>query len=328
MARLASQMKMGYYPTPEKTLEYLEDWLEFPYLSNRRIRRILDPCCGEGAALVSIGKKGQYVQTYGIELDVDRAMTASEVIQTFVQGSIFSARINPLGSMGLLFLNPPYDASDGEREEMKFLKQSIKWLVPGGVLVFIVPEPLFGYEKYRAWIGQHFNNITIVKAHGHDYPQFKQVVLFGVKKEARTETGTFPDGPYPYIEDVEPKYYEVPPTNPPEVFQGEDSVTDEDIAKNSPRLYSEITRIARTFRDAKALSPIIPLRKAHLVCLITAGVLDGKIDDGKGGFLLLKGFTERVEHTRVEDDKEITTCTYNVGIRAINPDEGRCYEIK
>jgi SAM-dependent methyltransferase len=321
-------MKMGYYPTPEKTLEHLEDWLDFPHLSNRRIRHILDPCCGKGAALASIKKKGQYTHAYGIELDVDRAMAASEVIQTFVQGSIFSARINPLGSMGLLFLNPPYDVSEGEREEMKFLKQSIKWLVSGGILVFIVPELLFGYEKYRAWIGQHFDNITIVKVHRDDYPQFKQVVLFGVKKEARTETGMFPDGPYPYIEGVEPKPYEVPPTNPPEVFQGEDTVTDEDIAQNSQRLYSEIARIAGSFKDARTLSPIIPLRKAHLVCLITAGVLDGKIDTGKGGFLLLKGFTERVEHTRVEDDKEITTCTYNVGIRAINPGEGRWYEIK
>ena len=54
--------------------------------------------------------------------------------------SIFDARVNPLGSMGLLFLNPPYDTEEGERVEMKFLKHSLKWLCPDGVLIFIVPE--------------------------------------------------------------------------------------------------------------------------------------------------------------------------------------------
>ena len=38
---------------------------------------------------------------------------------------------------------------------MNFLKHSIKWLCPGGILVFIVPEPIT--SDNRARIGQDFH---------------------------------------------------------------------------------------------------------------------------------------------------------------------------
>lgn len=41
----------------------------------------------------------------------------------------------------------------------------------------------------------------------------------------------------------------------------------------------------------------------------------------------MKGYSERQESIRVEDDREITTSTYRVGIRVIDPDAGRWYDI-
>ena len=40
------------------------------------------------------------------ELDAQRAMEACEKLRFAVHGSIFDARINPLGSIGLLYLEP------------------------------------------------------------------------------------------------------------------------------------------------------------------------------------------------------------------------------
>jgi len=51
MARLVADSKMGYYPTPEKTLACITDWVHF----GKKTYNILDPCCGEGLALGKIG---------------------------------------------------------------------------------------------------------------------------------------------------------------------------------------------------------------------------------------------------------------------------------
>ena len=131
MARLESNAKMGFYPTPETTLEHLKEWI-----SCGESVHLLDPCSGAGKALAELAGQGR---TYGIELDQERGAEAKGTLDRFAEGSIFNARINPLGSMGLLFLNPPYDTEDGERVEMKFLKHAHKWLADGGLLVFIVP---------------------------------------------------------------------------------------------------------------------------------------------------------------------------------------------
>jgi hypothetical protein len=244
-----------------------------------------------------------------------------------VQGSIFDARINPLGSLGLLYLNPPYDWDDGERLEMKFLKHAHKWLCTDGVLVFLVPELIFHYEKHRSWIGQHFYDVRIVRVTKADYPTFKQVVLFGKKRKQRHETGTVMSPPYPYIEDAEASSYAVPLTNGPGVFQGTDTVTDEEVAGHWPHVVREIESICRKCDATTQLSPLLPLRKGHLTSLLTAGILDGKVDTVDGP-MILKGFSDRAKSTYYEDEKEITHDTFSVGIRVIEPLRGVWYDIK
>lgn len=329
MARLESEAKMGFYPTPEESLSCIDEWIavDTPDISSDKEFHYLDPCCGEGNALVKAKRWRSDITTWGIELDAERAMRAAETLDNVTQCSIFDARINPLECMGLLWLNPPYNSEEGERVEMKFLKHSMKWLCPDGVLVFIVPEHIFN-ERNRQWIGQHFYNMQVLRLHRKDYPQFKQVVLFGKKRDMRVEDGeAMPSPPYPHIEDVNPGVYRVPFTEGPKVFQGSDSVTDEEIEKNRPRLLEEIKRIVGHAEEIKSLSPLLPLRKGHLIALITAGVLDGKIHNPDGSFILVKGFSERIQDTRTEDDKEITRDTYAVGIRVMEQG-GRWYDIR
>ncbi|MEW6418568.1 MAG: DUF6094 domain-containing protein [Nitrospirota bacterium] len=206
MARLAAEAKMGFYPTPERSLQEINRWIEIEggyrhTQSNGQdgcVFHLLDPCCGNGEALQSVVRYPYKTVTWGIELDIERAMEASNNLDTVIQCSIFDARVNPLGSMGLLWLNPPYSTEDRERVEMKFLKHSMKWLVSDGVLVFIVPENILD-ERNLNWIGQHFYNITVLRLHRKDYPQFKQVVLFGKKKDKRTEDSEItPSLEYPH----------------------------------------------------------------------------------------------------------------------------------
>lgn len=326
MARLGSVAKMGYYPTPEKSHEYIRQWIENKDHRTKSEFHYLDPCCGEGRALERLARqRGYNTTTWGIELDTERAMLATNNIDRVIQCSIFDARVNPLGSVGLLFLNPPYDTEEGERVEMKFLKHSLKWLRPDGILVFIIPEHIV--TPNAEWISEHFYDIAIVRLHKNDYPQFKQVALFAKKRPLRVEEGKLtPLPPYQHIEDVEPRIYHVPPTEGPLVFQGSASVTDEEIEKHRPHLVKKIKEIVSDNEEIKTLSPLLPLRKGHLVVLIAAGMLDGKIENPDGGFIVVKGFSERVSHTRIEDHKEITRDTYTIGIRVMEQD-GEWYDI-
>ncbi len=316
MARLESNAKMGYYPTPETTLQHLTKWI-----SSGEGAHLLDPCCGTGDALARIAGGSR---TYGIELDRERGAEAVEVLASFAGGSLLTARINPLASMGLLFLNPPYDTADGERVEMQFLKHAHKWLADGGVLVFIVPERVLSGERCQKWISHRYEDIRIVRVAKNNYPRFSQAVLFGRKRPEG------PAGPFPrvgdYLDYEHPQPYTVPPTTGPAVFQGDASVTDDEIAANGPKLTRILKEIGRDTGATAQLSPILPLRKGHMVSLLTSGVLDGTIETATGP-LIIKGFSDRTETSTVDEEgeREIVRNTFTVGIRVI--EGGHWYDI-
>ena len=63
MARLASQAKLGFYPTPPKTLELLCKIVKRE--TENGVLHIFDPCSGEGVALAAIAIA---VRTAGAEV--------------------------------------------------------------------------------------------------------------------------------------------------------------------------------------------------------------------------------------------------------------------
>jgi hypothetical protein len=323
MARLGSDLKMGYYPTPPGALDNI---CRFLNIDKGGKIHALDPCCGEGEAIRYFASSFWNVTTHGVEPDGERFTIASEVLDQTIHGSIFDARINPLGSVGLLWLNPPYGIDEGERVEMKFLRHSLKWLCEDGVLVFIVPEHLFERERDRVWISVHFQKVRVFRFPRKEYPRFKQVVLFGVKREG---SGEISPPPYPHIEDAEPDWtYLVPSTEEPTVFQNGRGVTLEEIEKFRPRLIGEIKKLMG-FTNGFRMRPLLPLRRGHLVALLTAGMLDGKVETSDGGFILVKGFSDRVVTTWTDEEagKEITKSTYSVGIRVME-EGGKWYDIR
>lgn len=323
MARFRSDQKMGYYPTPDRTLRFINQWLSFESKGRIKTRHILDPCCGEGRALWGISSWHGSSQSWGIELDVERAQEAAGELDNTIQSSIFDARINPLESMGLLYLNPPYDSEDGERMEMKFLKHSIKWLAPGGILCFVVPEHLFERKDDRDWIAQHFDKITVMRAHREDFlANYKQAILFGVKRSKRLESADMPAPPYGHIEDFRETEYLVPATEGPTVFQTNGGVTPEEIYKHREASLKSIMGLIKN-KEIRAVKPITLARKGHIVSLLSGGALNGKIQDKDGRFIVVKGYSSRISSVSTEEDKEITRDTYSIGIRMMKEENGK-----
>ena len=328
MARLESNAKMGYYPTPQKTLEIISTWIQ---TQKRRYNmcHVLDPCAGTGEALNKLVKHLYPMTTYGIELDMERATDAQGCLSVATQGSMFDARVNPLGCMGLLYLNPPYETEEGERLEMKFLKHAIKWLATGGVLMFLVPENVFAEQKNRDWIGQHFYMLSAYRIHNDEFDKFKQVLVCGIKKAERTETGSLPPPPYPHMMRKYEVRYVVPASSGPKVFQGTAAVTDEDVVKYMPTALQTISReIGKLTIDDNRLSPILKPRLGHLVSQITGGALDGELSgNDMENHIIVKGYSERNITVTVDEEamRETTRDTYATGIRVIEYNSGGAY---
>ena len=51
MARLEGIAKAGYYPTPSSVVERVAALIRPAHPTTRQAVRLLDPCCGTGAAL-------------------------------------------------------------------------------------------------------------------------------------------------------------------------------------------------------------------------------------------------------------------------------------
>ena len=90
MARLASQAKLGYYPTPPGVAEDIKK--AFAPLSEPGTYRCLDTCCGDGEALTQLTDglgnqdQGSIIETYGIELDKGRYEAAAKKLNHVLWG--------------------------------------------------------------------------------------------------------------------------------------------------------------------------------------------------------------------------------------------------
>ena len=196
--RLAGQAKGGYYPTPPRVVDYIRSLLMAPirYSRNRdQIVRLLDPCCGPGDALRQLAdsiKRSMTVETYGVELQTERAQQAAEQLDHALASDLFRCSIANR-TFNLLWLNPPYDHDrEDKRVEHAFLTHCTRYLEPSGVLVYIIPRAQIAtsarflttnYARVRAWAFPQ-----------PEIEQFNQVVVIGLRKEhPRPDAGAMND---------------------------------------------------------------------------------------------------------------------------------------
>ena len=180
MARLASRIKLGYYPLPEAEARRIRRCLQFPAES-----AALDPCAGTGTALRLITEAAD-CRRYGVELDSFRAAEAKTILDEVVQGSVFDSHC-PVESFSLLYLNPPYDdeiADDRtKRTEAVFLEHCFRWLQPGGVLVLVIPGKRL--TSCANVLAPQFRDLAPFRLTEPEAVRFGQIVLFGVRRSRR-----------------------------------------------------------------------------------------------------------------------------------------------
>jgi len=323
MARIASEQKGGFYPTPPAQVELIAQRLRVE--PGAQIN-LFDPCAGEGKTLSdfagALREQGAEVITYGIELEKGRAGQAKPKLDHVVCAPYEDTRVTP-HSMAFLWLNPPYNDRGNERAEVIFLNDLTDSgngrLQPGGLLGFCIPQRVLA--KAATLLALRFENIHVYSFTSPDYVVYNQIVVFGYRRGIRNND---------YYDEKERlrnlAYARIPP------LDAGDGVT-----FNIPSSDNEVTTFRANILDpdeVKAVianshvwenlkqyeikprallkQPVLPLKLAHIAVAIAAGAVGGNM-----GSHLLVGTTKKITTRQEYSDDDSTKITETSESRSI-----------
>jgi Uncharacterised methyltransferase family (DUF6094) len=97
----------------------------------------------------------------------------------------------PAESLSLLYLNPPYDLEVGQtnnqRLELVFLEHTYRWLKPGGVLVFVIPQPQL--KPCARILSEQFAELSVFRLTEPACVRYKQVAVVGIRRKRQQYLG-------------------------------------------------------------------------------------------------------------------------------------------
>lgn len=338
-ARLARNfVKNGYFPTDAETLGRIQNFLA----PSEKPMRILDPCCGEGTALADIrfglqerAEKDVFIEALGIEFDHERAWHSKSILDRVIHADLHDVVVKAR-SMGLLFLNPPYgfglkddtnaNVAEGafdkaERLERTFLKKTVPYLMPGGVLIYIVPYYALD-DEIRSYLARNFKDVRVFMS---PEQQFKQCVIFGVKTRSGPVRKDVQDllasaQRQELMGQVLPEVWDDAPYLVPAVAEGiefdfhavrlDGEQLSEELGKwRSSLLWGNFeTRFNQCKTDHKR--PLREMTKWHMALALAAGQITGQIQGKDGRVFLIKGNTfkkkERIQSIEVDDKGNVS----------------------
>ena len=334
--RLAGQAKGGFYPTPLRVVDMIEPLIEIDNatrFAGPRVLRILDPCCGPGDAVQRLSDRiheshpsiGQEV--YGIELERQRARTATDKLDHTLQSDLFQTMVSN-ASFSLLYLNPPYDFDqEQKRVEQAFLTHCTKHLVTNGLLVFIVPRHRLAVSA--RYLSANYWNIRCYAFPLPEYEDFDQVVLLGQKREtpqlaevAENRINHISLGPLDRVSVLEEGQEPIvsTPTVPAKTIlfttKGMDPLTAATEAQAAGLWANREMQDKFWPEETRPTRPLMPLRRGHIAQLMAAGFLDNLSIDTEDQRILVKGRTTKTsvlvssdEEQETWQDKMTTTIT-------------------
>ena len=337
--RLAGRAKAGFYPTPSSVVDRIITFIKpCPESFNGSgPLRILDPCCGTVDPLKKIAAHTGG-ESYGIELDRQRAAVAKEKLTRVISTDALSARVSPC-AFSLVFLNPPYDQDERGRLEHRFLVQVTAWLASRGLLVYLIPQTRYHASTLR-YLSSWYENIRLYRFPDNEYRRFRQTVLFGVKRHrAMLDPGLQEQirkgiaGELPEISVAETPVYALPPAfsshgllfRPAEVSP-EEALPD--IETDGAWQVQEVKENLEPRGSSQSVQPLMPLRQGHLAQLIAAGFINNQVLEKDGRHLLIKGRTIKsvVKLSGGDEDTTIERDVIHTTIMAID-ERGRVIEI-
>lgn len=276
MARLMSQVKGGYYAAPPEAVAAVLERFRPP---DQGECLILDPCAGEGKALLQLAQ-GLKAVPFGIELSEDRAAVVRESLpqgQALAPADFLRCAITHR-SFSFIWCNPPYDYATGDegRVEIQFLQRAAHLLVDNGVLALVCPEDVAGSYETAEFFQERFYAISAMPF-PEEVRRYNETVVLGYKRKQPNST----EGNGYAWEWLEKRMearvvYRLPPGERPRQFRKSEP-TDTELARlvaQSPlrfHLQRPVDRV--NCRPRPPMSPGI----GHRAMLLASGHIDGLI---------------------------------------------------
>jgi hypothetical protein len=202
----------------------------------------------------------------------------------------------PAETLSLLYLNPLYDweagPSNNQRLESVFLEHTYRWLNPGGVLLFVIPQSRLA--KCARLLGEQFQDLRVFRLTEPACVQYKQIVVFGTRRKRHSRLtdaalldavrwleglATKPD--LEFLGESPDFRCEVPASGPlilTNVGIPLDEI--EDLLFESAAYRQASRMLLPKQRDVRG-RPLTPLHGGHVGLLCTAGMLNGVFGEGE-----------------------------------------------
>lgn len=308
MARLASDTKMGFYPTNINTIKKVIDkTINFP---ESKTVFALDCCAGEGEAIEFIGKEYK-CRTFAVELDKNRAKIAYErdISKVLNADSINGIRKNN-SWVGLNFLNPPYGVDNtGNRLELNFIQRWGLTTAIGGVLLLVINPSSINEDMIRELRIQGYKPIiSFYDENNQDYKKFGQFFIILQKQlpNYRAETENFIstfNNPLNIDDDIDFEKISIKTGVEPQLFK-EIEIPRWKIEENLSK-----SKLKKVFFDE--------LRKANLLTssiehpnegqsaiLIASGALNKEVTLNNKERVILKGTSNKIKNNIEQSDDD------------------------
>ena len=275
MARLASQAKGGFYPSPPEAVAAVLDRL-LPPKSGECL--VLDPAAGCGLALLQLADGIDGVP-YGAELSEDRAAVMASLLDegnSLAPADFLRTAISPR-SFSMAYVNPNYDYCTGTagRVESQFLHRAAGLLADGGVMCFVAPEDIARDRSTADFFEGEFEDISAMPFPA-EVRNYNETIVMGAKRRHYKPPG-YVDS-YDWLDRQMEKYvvYDLPPGTRPRVFKKTEP-TDAELMRlvmQSPlRFMMDRPAGKEDYRPRPPMSVGI----GHRAMLLASGFLDGKI---------------------------------------------------
>jgi tRNA1(Val) A37 N6-methylase TrmN6 len=325
--RLLGQARGGFFPCPPEAVELAASMLRVP--ANEPVA-LLDPCCGEGAAIKQLAEYlGVPMESvWAVEVDEGRAekVKANLPGANVVAPASFLTTAATAGSFSFIFCNPPFDWDEqqsGGRVEATFLRRATMWLRTGGILQLVCPEHVSNRPEIIDLFLQWFDRITV-----NEFPaahrEYQEVIVTAVKRsKPRTSSGRY------WHEDAkrELQVYELPPSAGPKRFE-KAGLTEAELARAVRS--SPLRKHLETPVELPVSEPPLPLATGHIALLLASGKLDGPVFPKNEPAHIVRGVATKVKYqsdqtvTDTADGGSKTTTVYSekitLTIRAVGAD--------
>lgn len=321
--RQAGQQKMGYFPAPDAAID-----AALLHLTAAPGAAILDPCCGEGAALERLrtGLGVERDRAWGIELDEGRAERAAATgCHVVGPASFLGSETKPAHSFGFVWCNPPFDdeLGGGGRQEEAFVRAATRALQPGGILALSTSAHALAVRLQYELLG-HLDSWYEAGAAfrwGEPWRRFGEVTLFARRRKAPIPAHE-PAGAW-FWTAIEPVRYggpglpvlgstgrrwAVPAAERSAVILKREH-TDVELARLLER--SALDRLLAPPSPLEPPAPPLELRGGHVALLLVAGRCNGLVRPPGGEAHVVRGGSRKERYLKdrsetTNDDGETT----------------------